>query len=618
MFLESYERLNLKQRRVIDTDKSFAVHAGPGSGKTEVLALKAVRLLEQVVPLSQNVALVTYTNEMAREMLDRLCVLGNLSFDNLVIGTVHGFCLQQVIIPFASLLSDRVIPLNIAGEIESKHLWQAAGDQFGHAKKHRLAVLNRESPEWQNSPLLKVCLKYEGFLTEKGKLDFDGVALNAYWILRDHPFLRLAIQSKFPWLLIDEYQDLLYPFREMVYLFLHTDMEIIAVGDTNQAIYAQSDKDTIQILLAKAKEISSSRMLEESFDISYRCPQNLLEIAGSIIGGQKLTSETKVQVAEVTFESYWNSSAKAVETVRDIQKQSTDEDTVLIAHPENWQIDNTRRTLKIASPGSAYYFDIWSMIPSTSLNKLLKYNPLVEWLQDIAYWCTCPLERFPDQCTGWLLTADCQIRRWIWQSSGSMPYMQLEFALVNSGPSLLEIFETWQNMKSQYLPSSLDPLKRAYDRIEFFEHLMFLRTVTAKCCGEWLDECRARLDIEAIQSNFKDSEDYQQAISFLFDLRTGESQKIRNCRVEDFASHRSANKPKLSLLTVHASKGLTFDHVIVVGIQESNGKWTFPGRYSTETQQKRLVYTILTSVTVAQSEPTSFRAAQNSNFDKRI
>ena len=39
------------------------------------------------------------------------------------------------------------------------------------------------------------------------------------------------------------------------------------------------------------------------------------------------------------------------------------------------------------------------------------------------------LERFPDQCTGWLLTADCQIRRWIWQSSGSMPYMQLEFAL---------------------------------------------------------------------------------------------------------------------------------------------------------------------------------------------
>ena len=39
------------------------------------------------------------------------------------------------------------------------------------------------------------------------------------------------------------------------------------------------------------------------------------------------------------------------------------------------------------------------------------------------------LERFPDQCTGWLLTADCQIRHWIWQSSGSMPYMQLEFAL---------------------------------------------------------------------------------------------------------------------------------------------------------------------------------------------
>lgn len=556
MFLESYKRLNPKQRRIIDTDESFAVHAGPGSGKTEVLALKAVRLLEQVVPLSQNVALVTYTNEMAREMLDRLRVLGNLTFDNLVVGTVHSFCLQQVIIPFASLLSDRVIPFNIAGEIESKRLWQAVGDKSDQAKSHRLATLNRESPDWQSSPLSEVCLEYERILTERGKVDFDGVALNAYWILRDHPSLRLAIQSKFPWLLIDEYQDLLYPFREMVYLFLHTDMNIIAVGDANQAIYSRSDKDTIKILLAKAKEISPSRMVEESFDISYRCPKNLLEISGSIIEGQKLTSETKVPVAEITFEYNWNSSAKAVEIVRDIQQQLADEDSVLIAHPENWQIDNTRHTLKISLPDIAYYFDIWSTIPSRSLNKFLKYNPLVEWLQNIAYWCTCPL--------------------------------------VDSGPSFLEIFETWQNMRSQYPPSSLDPLTRAYNRIEFFGHLMFLRTMTAKCCGEWLDECRARLDIEAIQSNFKDSEDYQQAISFLFDQRTGESQKIRNCRVEDFASHRSANKPKLSLLTVHASKGLTFDHVIVVGIQESNGKWTFPGRYSTETQQKRLVYTILT------------------------
>ncbi len=557
MFLESYERLNPKQKKIIDTDESFAIHAGPGSGKTEILALKAIRLLEQVVHPSQNVALITYTNEMAGEMTDRLRTLGNLSFGNLFVGTVHSFCLQQVIVPYANLFTGYPFLFKIIGEFESKDLWQqVAGKQLTQTKNHRLAVLNRNLPEWLDDPLSQICLKYEGILRQRGKLDFDGVALNAYWMLRDHSSLKDALQSKFPWLLIDEYQDLMYPFREMVHLFLQTDMRIVVVGDSNQAIYSQSEEDTIRTLLIRAREISPCRMFEESFDVSYRCPGNLLRIAGSVIGEQRLESKAKTSVAQIEFENHWSSSAKAVQIVKEIQAQLAGQDNFLIAHPENWQISDTRGALAAQTFDGNYYFDIWSMVGSDSPHRLLKYNPLIEWLQDVAYWCVCPI--------------------------------------TSATPSFLELFDTWQNLRNQYPLSFLDSLTIAYDRIKFFGHLMYLKNITVRNCGEWLDECRAQLDIDSVRKNFEDSEDYQQAIDFLFDQKTRESRKIRGSNIKDFASHRAGCRPHLSLLTVHASKGLTFDHVIVVGINNSSGRWTFPSRYGNEVQHRRLLYTILT------------------------
>jgi DNA helicase-2/ATP-dependent DNA helicase PcrA len=555
MFLDSYERLNSKQKHMVDTDWSFAIHAGPGCGKTEVLALKAVRLLEQVVPVCQNVAVVTYANEMVKEMLDRLRVLGNLSFDNLFVGTVHSFCLQQVIIPFAKLLSDRPIPFKVAGEIECDNLWRkVVGNDPDRAKRHRTTILDRESQAWQNDPLSKTCLEYERILTERGKIDFDGMFLHAYWMLKDHPSLQTAIRSKFPWLLIDEYQDLSHPFRELVYLLLRTDINIIAVGDPNQAIYSPLNEDTIQILLAKAREVSPARMYEESFDVSYRCPENLLRIAGSIIGAQSITSEAKTPAARIAFKVNQNSSARAVQIVQKAQARSVEsKDRFLIAHPVNRQIGRTRELVTSTLNGTCY-FDIWSTVNRS--DRLLKYNPFVDWLQRVSHWCT--------------------------QSP------------TNTNCSFLEIFDTWLYMTSPCPTNSLDSSILARRRIEFFKTLMHLRITTTQRCGDWLDECRRMLDIESVRSIYEDSEDYQRAISFLFDQK-GASQHIRNCSVEEFASHCSENKAKLSLLTVHASKGLEFDYVIVVGIEHGPGRrTTFPNPLGTEIQQKRLLYTILT------------------------
>jgi DNA helicase-2/ATP-dependent DNA helicase PcrA len=284
MFQASYDRLADKPQKVVDdTTSSYAIQAGPGSGKTEVLALKTVRLLDQSIHASQNVAVITYTDEMARSLRDRIQMLGGSEYENLYVGTVHGFCLEHVITPYATLLQlDLTLPFRITGEIESARLWREVtkGEydiDIETVKHHRTRIIDRGSGDWSSSPLSSMCRKYEERLISLKAIDFDGIALNAYWLIRDYPQLRSALESKFPWILVDEYQDLSRPFHELMCLLLHTHIKLVVVGDANQAIFAHSEDDPIESLRRRAEKVASDRVLGGKFDTSHRCPQNLLD-----------------------------------------------------------------------------------------------------------------------------------------------------------------------------------------------------------------------------------------------------------------------------------------------------------------------------------------------------
>jgi DNA helicase II / ATP-dependent DNA helicase PcrA len=90
---------NEPQKRAYDSQGHCAVLAGPGSGKTKVLTAKIARLLAEDVKEPRGIACVTYSSECARELVRRLGRLGVRSSNNLFIGTVHSFCLKNVVIP---------------------------------------------------------------------------------------------------------------------------------------------------------------------------------------------------------------------------------------------------------------------------------------------------------------------------------------------------------------------------------------------------------------------------------------------------------------------------------------------------------------------------------------
>ena len=103
------------QKAALESRDNAVVIAGPGSGKTRVLALKVAQLLKEEVSPPQGIACLTFTRVMAKELEDRLYCLGISEHPNITVSTVHGFCLGEVLKPFIEVFDTGIPqPIRIA------------------------------------------------------------------------------------------------------------------------------------------------------------------------------------------------------------------------------------------------------------------------------------------------------------------------------------------------------------------------------------------------------------------------------------------------------------------------------------------------------------------------
>ena len=247
---------NLAQWAAFESRGHCVVLAGPGSGKTKVLTLKVARLLAEDFRPPQGVACLTYNAECARELERRLARLGVRSGRNIFIGTVHSFCLTAVAQPYARLSG--VVPLpepyRIATQSEqTRHFVHALGSVVSadvrpdewrrRADRYRRTHLDRDAQEWKESDpqLAQLIDAYEARLRDHGLIDFDDMVLIGLRLIETHSWVRKALQARFPALVVDEYQDLGLPLHRLVKsLCFGADARcrLFAVGDPDQSIYS--------------------------------------------------------------------------------------------------------------------------------------------------------------------------------------------------------------------------------------------------------------------------------------------------------------------------------------------------------------------------------------------
>ncbi|MBA9063847.1 DNA helicase-2/ATP-dependent DNA helicase PcrA [Methylobacterium fujisawaense] len=283
---------NPGQQAAYDSQGHCVVLAGPGSGKTKTLILKLARMLAEDVRVPQGVACITYSQECARELKRRLEPLGLGEAQNLFVGTVHGFCLRHILMPYAHL-ADIGLPrrLAVATNRQADVAFKVVAERlFGLNQPHkrddmgryRRVHLDREAPDWEADPdLARISEGYEATLRRQGLIDYDDMVVCAHRLVSAHDWVLPAIAARWPILAVDEYQDLGVPLHRIVTrLAFEGGVRLFAVGDADQSVYgfAGSDGDLL-LELAERHDIQRVRL-----ELNYRCAGRIIEASEYALG----------------------------------------------------------------------------------------------------------------------------------------------------------------------------------------------------------------------------------------------------------------------------------------------------------------------------------------------
>lgn len=228
-----------QQKAVLQTDGPLLIAAGPGSGKTRTIAYRALYMIkEQGINLSE-ILLITFTKKAANEMRDRIEKLLDEEKAPFV-WTFHSLCLHilrqysfKLSIPKNFTVYDPADQLQIVQAVLKDAKQKSLQDllkRISNCKNH--LILPSEAPLELQEPYRQ----YQALLREENSLDFDDLIVKTVHLLKKHPEVLNALPWKY--ISIDEYQDTNYAQYELVKLLARRDNNICVIGDADQAIYA--------------------------------------------------------------------------------------------------------------------------------------------------------------------------------------------------------------------------------------------------------------------------------------------------------------------------------------------------------------------------------------------
>ena len=298
--------LNREQKEAV-TYKSpsgggiLLVLAGAGSGKTKVLTHRASYIVSQKLADPENLLLLTFTNKAANEMKERVSkLLSNFSNQNPVsmpfAGTFHSFCArllridgEKIGIPKSFVIYDdndqKDLITQILKELDlPKEYFNpgAIAAQISEAKTMMLSPLEyAEVIHGKNrDKIFKIYNEYEKELKKSGALDFDDLLLRGVDLLAKDKLTREKWQNKLTYIFVDEWQDTNKIQYQLTKLLVGTRKNLTAVGDASQSIYSWRGADyrNINFLIKDYPDIKVINLEQ-----NYRSTQNILDAANSVI-----------------------------------------------------------------------------------------------------------------------------------------------------------------------------------------------------------------------------------------------------------------------------------------------------------------------------------------------
>ncbi len=555
-------KLNDKQREaVMETDGPILVLAGAGSGKTRVLTTKVAYLVLEKDVLPENILAITFTNKAAKEMKERVHkMLGSDSY-RIQISTFHSFGLLLVKENydklgfdknFTILDSDDVLTIikrilkdmNLDPKVYNP---RAIRNKISSAKNELMDsnYYSRFANSEYEEIVLEVFRKYEKKIAKNNSLDFDDLLLLPIKLFKENPDILKKYQERFKYILVDEYQDTNEAQYKMIKMLSAKYKNICVVGDIDQSIYGFRGANFRNILNFE-KDYPDAKIvpLEEN----YRSTGNILNVANDIIKNNKQRKEKNLWTQnedgpKIRYHRAYDEKDEANFVKNEIQKlidSGEPKSSIAVLYRTNAQSRNMEEALlKDSIPykvvGSFYFYNRKEIKDLICYLKLL-YNPH----DDVS-----------------LLRIINVPKRQI----GPKTIENLSVKAVSNGTSLYEAIDSGKELQFKNL---IEDIKKESENLSLTElvdlildksgmrqELEATKTIEAEVRLENLEE------FKSITKNFEENNGIIALDEFLDEISL----------VADISEHNE-NSDVVTLMTIHSAKGLEFDHVFIIGLEE--------------------------------------------------
>ncbi len=608
--------LNEAQRAAVEyIDGPSLVIAGAGSGKTRVLTYKIAYLLSQGMNPWSIMAL-TFTNKAAREMKERIGKLvGNDLAQHLYMGTFHSI--------FSRILRAEAehIGFNnnftIYDESDSRSLIKAIVKEMGlddkkykpaavHAKismaKNNLmsaaayesdAAIFEQNKRAQMPEVGKIFVAYVQRCKQANAMDFDDLLTLTYQLFREHEDIRHKYAARFDYILVDEYQDTNHVQMSIVMQLCQEKQRVCAVGDDSQSIYSFRGAN-IDNILNFQRQFQGTRLFK--LEQNYRSTQTIVEAANSLIKHNrnqipKDVFSENAKGEKIQYKPAYSDKEEAVIVAKDVKRIRREDgcqySDFAILYRTNAQSRSFEEEFRKQGIPYRIYGGL-SFYQRKEIKDIIAYFRLVANPDDEE--AIKRIINYPARgigATTVLKIADCAHQNQVsfWEVIGAPERYGLA---VNKGT--MNKLETFRLLISSFIERA-----QTTDVYELGDAIIKESGISQDIMsGKDADDLARQENLEEFLSGMS---------AFVEERR--EEGRFEELFLQDYLqdvalltdadSDGDKDEPRVSLMTVHAAKGLEFPTVFVVGLEEN----IFPSPLSAASlreleEERRLLYVAIT------------------------
>ena len=583
------DTLNKEQLKAVTTTEGpLLVLAGAGSGKTRVLTTRIAYLIEEMGINPYNILAITFTNKAAKEMKNRIYGMLGSRANNIQISTFHSFGLliirenYEVLgykENFTILDSDDTLTLikKIMKDLNidiKEYNPKAIRNHISGAKNsllepHKYATY--ASTDFEEK-VVSVYRIYQERLKVNNSLDFDDLLMQPILLFQNYPQILKKYQERFMYILVDEYQDTNEAQYKIIKMLSAKHKNICVVGDESQSIYSFRGSNYRNILnFEKDYKDSNVVLLEEN----YRSTKTILNAANDVIKNNKERKDknlwteneegNKIRYHRATDEK--EEALYVEEQIKELLNKGVKEKDIAILYRTNAQSRNMeeallRENIPYKVVGSFYFYN------RKEIKDLIAYLKLIYNTND-----------------------DINLLRIInvpKRGIGLKTIENLQNKANMLGVSLFEAIDSGKELEFKRLIEKLIAIKENTTLTDLVDQVLDLSGIRSELKSEKTIEADIRLEnleeFKSITKNFEEQTGYVSLEEFLMEISL----------VSDIEEHKN-NPDVITLMTVHSAKGLEFDYVFLIGLEEgifphNNSMFELSGLE----EERRLFYVAIT------------------------